>query len=151
MRPLRFVPARPEHAQALRLLAHDSEAHWGFSEEFMEQFDRTFNITAGFIAENPVYAAFEGESPLAFWGLRQDGEGWELEYFYVAQESLGAGYGRQMWLHLTQWCARQGIAGFHFVTSPQAIGFYEKMGAGQDGVTRSALDGRPIPHFVCRL
>ena len=37
---------------------------------------------------------------------------------------------------------------WHFVTSPQAVGFYRKMGAVRDGETRSPVDGRPVPHFV---
>ena len=31
---------------------------------------------------------------------------------------------------------------------PQAVGFYEKMGALQDGVSRSLIDGRDIPRFI---
>lgn len=40
------------------------------------------------------------------------------------------------------------ICRIHFVTSPQAVGFYRKMGAVRDGETRSPVDGRPVPHFV---
>ncbi|MEW4411075.1 GNAT family N-acetyltransferase [Clostridium sp. AN503] len=88
-----------------------------------------------------------GYDPEAFWGLKRDGDGWELEYFYVAEAALGKGLGRQMWDHLNAWCRENQVSAFHFVTSPQAVGFYEKMGAVQDGVTRSSIDGRLIPHF----
>ena len=71
-----------------------------------------------------------------------------MEYFYISEQHLGKGYGKQMWNHLTDWCRRRSIPEFHFVTSPQAIGFYEKMGAKLDGVSWSSIDGRPIPHFI---
>ena len=151
MNTVTFTRSTPAHAAQLRLLAHASEAHWGYGNQFMERFDLTFNITPAFISEHPVYAAWDGDAPLAFWGLRRDERDWELEYFYVSAQALGGGYGRQMWHHMTGWCRSHGVGTFHFVTSPQAVGFYEKMGAVQDRMTTSSLDGRPIPHFVCLL
>ena len=143
-----FARAEAEQVQPLRALARASEAHWGFSEEFLKEFDRTFNITEDFIRANPTYAVWEGENPLAFWAMQQGEGDWELEFFYVSEQAIGTGLGRKMWNHLTNWCRQQGIETFHFVTSPQAVGFYEKMGAVQDRMTVSSIDGRPIPHFV---
>lgn len=142
-----FTAAGPEDTARLRSLANQSEAHWGYDRAFMEVFDRMFNITERFILENPVFVFRQGDDPEAFWGLKQDEDGWELEYFYVAESALGKGLGRQMWDHLTGWCRENQVHEFHFVTSPQAVGFYGKMGAVQDGMVRSAIDGRLILHF----
>lgn len=150
-RALEFVRAYPADAACLRGLSRESEAYWGYDEAFMERFDRTFNITETFIRENPVYAAWDGARPAGFWGLKEHEGGWELEYFYIARALLGSGYGAQMWGHMVAWCKSHGIADLHFVTSPQAVGFYEKMGAVRDGVSSSAIDGRPIPHFRCHF
>ena len=138
-----FVKARTEDTALLRALAHDSEAHWGKDESFMDTFDRVFNITEAFIAENPVYIALDEGVPVAFWGLRQR----ELEYFYVAAERLGQGVGKMMWAHLTEWCKAHNTYTFEFVTSPEAVGFYEKMGAVRDGTRASLIDGRAVPRF----
>lgn len=146
-----FIPAKPEDTRSLRLLAWKSEAHWGYKKEFMEVFDHKFNITEQFILENPVYVCREGGSPAAFWGLRRSADQWELEYFYVAEQELGRGYGKQMWNHMTGWCKAQDILTIHFVTSPQATGFYEKMGAVQDGESKSIVDNRPVPYFVYNI
>ena len=145
---LEFARAEPEDTKALRRLARASEAHWGYDEAFMENFDAGFNVTEDFIRCNPVYAAGDRGCPAAFWGIRQDRDAWELEYFYVAEERLGRGLGKQMWEHMIGWCGKQGIGRIQFVTSPQAVGFYRKMGAVQDGETRSPVDGRPVPRFV---
>ena len=69
----------------------------------------------------------------------------------MAEERLGRGLGKQMWEHMTGWCEKKEICRIHFVTSPQAVGFYRKMGAVRDGETRSPVDGRPVPHFVYDL
>ena len=66
----------------------------------------------------------------------------------MAEERLGRGLGKQMWEHMIGWCGKQGIGRIQFVPSPQAVGFYRKMGAVQDGETRSPVDGRPVPRFV---
>ena len=148
---LKFVRALPADVARLRGLSRESEAHWGYDRAFLEQFDRAFNITEAFIRENPVYAAWDGARPMGFWGLKEGGGGWELEYFYIAKPLLSRGYGAQLWGNMAAWCKTHGIADIHFVTSPQAVGFYEKMGAVQDGISGSAIDGRPIPHFHCRF
>lgn len=145
---LTFCRTKPEEAAALRPLAHLSEAHWGGSASFMDTFDREYNITPAFIAAHPVYAAWTEGRPAAFWGLEPADGTWELAYFYVDETALGCGYGRQMWAHLTDWCRDNGVRAFTFVTSPQAVGFYRRMGAEPDGQAPSSIDGRPIPHFT---
>ena len=143
-----FIRAAAGDAEALRLLAHKSEAHWGYDEKFMAEFDRSFNVTEEFILSNPTFVLREDASPVAFWGLRPDFDTWELEYFYVSSEALGKGYGKHMWEHLTKWCREHEIKRIHFVTSHQAIGFYEKMGATLSGTSKSMIDGREIPYFT---
>lgn len=144
----KFVRATPEDVECLRSLAHRSEAHWGYDKRFMDAFDSKFNITEEFILNHPVYVIRENSIPAAFWGLRRDAEMWELEYFYVSERELGKGYGKQMWAHMTSWCREHNVRKIHFVTSHQAIGFYEKMGATQDGTSQSMIDGRSIPRFI---
>ena len=148
---IKFVRAIPEDVEYLRLLAHKSEAHWGYDKKFMDTFDSKFNITEQFILNNPVYVIWKNFIPAAFWGLRRDFEMWELEYFYVSERELGKGCGKQMWNHMTNWCREHKIRKIHFVTSYQAVGFYEKMGAVQDGTFQSMIDGRAIPHFIYEL
>lgn len=137
-----------EDTDTLRGIARESEAHWGYDETFMGTFDRMFNITGPFILEHPVFVFMEQHRILAFWGMIPDRGKGELEFFYIARDCLNKGYGRRMWSHLTEWCREHGIRELSFVTSWEAVGFYEKMGAKQDGEARSVIDGRNIPHFT---
>ena len=45
-----FEPAVMKETDRLRIIARESEAHWGYDKAFMDTFDRTFNITGEFIA-----------------------------------------------------------------------------------------------------
>lgn len=140
-----FHKADSTDINRLRTIAYHSEAHWGYDETFMGIFEERFNITEEFLSHNPVYAAAKGDETVGFWGMHSGEEGDELEYFYIAPSYLNQGLGKIMWHHLIAWCADQGIDAFTFVTSPQAAGFYEKMGAVIVGERRSVIDGRQIP------
>ncbi len=143
---MQFHIAGANELPRLRSIAHHSEAHWGYSREFMEIFDRKFNIDTGFLRKNPVYSGKIQETTVGFWGMQEvDSCLPELEYFYISPEYLNQGLGKIMWEHMTAWCKGQGISAFTFVTSPQAVGFYEKMGAVVTGERFSSIDGRRIP------
>lgn len=131
----------------LRKIAFQSEAHWGYDDEFMDVFEQTFNIKEDFLINNPVYVGIEQGEIVGFWGLHDSGEVCELEYFYIAAESLSHGFGKRMWKGLMEWCRENRVYAIEFVTSPQAVGFYQKMGAVMAGETQSVIDGRKIPRL----
>ncbi len=137
--------------EELRSIAHGAEAHWGYDRAFMEKFDRVFNITPEFLVDNPVRAARDGGKIMAFWGIKMHGPEAELEYLYVSPKHLGQGIGRYMWRDLTVWCREQQVENLTFVTSHQAVPFYEKMGARRCGEMVSEIDGRMIPRFKYQM
>ena len=49
--------------------------------------------------------------------------------------------------HCLSQCRARGISNFSFVTSPQAVGIYGKVGAQVVGEVPSSIDGRPIPRM----
>ncbi len=72
-----------------------------------------------------------------------------LEYFYIAPEYIGKGYGKLLWNHLIKDCRSRGIKEFSLVTSPQAREFYIGMGAVLCGEVESLLKkGRIIPKLI---
>lgn len=148
---MNFRRAEIKDKEILRKIAHDSEAYWGYDGMFMRIFDEKFNVSDHFLLKYPVFIGEVGECILCFWGAVPGEDGCELEYFYVSAEKIGDGWGKVMWNHFKVWCLEQGIKNVSFVTSPQAVGFYEKMGAVLDGVRPSLIDGRPIPHFIYQL
>lgn len=146
-----FEPASTGDVRTLRTTARESEAYWGYDTVFLDEFDSTFNITGEFISSFPVFVSREKGEIIAFWGAVPDGVQCELEYFYISRSVLKHGYGKCLWNHFTGWCRDNGIREITFVTSWEAVGFYLKMGAVQDGTSRSVIDGREIPHFVYTL
>ena len=62
----------------------------------------------------------------------------QLEDFVVDQEMRGQGIGRTIWNSLVSWCEKKDLPGFYLQTEtfrPEAIAFYEKVGAEIMGQT----------------
>ena len=116
----------------------------------MDKFDHVFNITSSFLLNNPVHIGEIGGKIVAFWGIKikEQGASAQLEYMYVSVHHLGEGIGKNMWRDLTTWCKEHHVEKLTFVTSEQAVRFYEKMGAKRYGETFSEIDGRLIPCLV---
>ncbi len=140
--------ARPEEAETLSALAVDSEAYWGYAPEYMERFKTIYRVTAGFMKENPVYLLLEEGRVQGFYGLLL-GEEPALEYFYIARERIGRGYGTLLWKHLVEKCRELGIRELVIIAAPEAAGFYKRMGAVAAGELESrVLAGRKVVRLV---
>lgn len=148
---MEFIKAEKTYVTELRSIAYYSEKYWGYSDSFMEMFEKEFNITDEFVEKYPTYIGIEKNSPVCFWGIIDNENEYELEFFYVEEKKIGSGYGKAMWKHMVDWCKNHEVKSLHFVTSPQAVGFYERMGASVRGVSYSSIDGREIPRLTYSL
>ena len=138
--------AEEKDIDELNRIAYESEAYWGYDPEFMEKFKIIYRITEDYIRTNPTFVLAKGNCIIGFYSLLINDEEIELEFFYILPRYIGKGYGKKMWEHLIGYCKEVGIKSFCFVTSPQAKGFYEKMGAVKiDEVESLIRKERKIP------
>lgn len=141
--------ARAEEFQILTDLAIESEAYWGYNEDFMENFRRTYQVTKELINQYPTYIMEVGQSIVGFYCIKLEKYEVSLEYFYISPQFIGKGYGRTLWSHMTDICKSQGIKDLMIVTSPQAKEFYRKMGALEAGEVESLIQkDRKIPKLI---
>lgn len=149
---LKIRKAEASEAGALTAIAAASEAYWGYDASYMDRFKALYKVTEEFIKANPVYVMVEGESIVGFYGIVTDNVETSLEYLYIEPGSIGKGYGEALWKHAVYICENLGIKELSMVTSPQAKGFYIKMGAVYTGETDSiVVEGRKIPKLVYTL
>jgi len=140
--------AEENHIDELNRIAYESEAWWGYDSEFMERFRAIYRITEEYIRKNPTFILVENGSIIGFFSFIKSENETELEYFYIDPRYIGKGYGKKMWDSLKEYCKETGIESFSLVTSPQAKGFYEKMGADViDEVDSLLREGRKIPRL----
>lgn len=140
--------AKKNDVDELNRIAYESEAYWGYDLEYMKRFEEMYRITENYILTNPTFVFLESNLIIGFYSLLVHDKSPELELFYVKPEYIGKGYGKKMWNHLVYYCKSMGIKFFYLVTSPQAKGFYEKMGAVMiDEVDSLLREGRKIPRL----
>ncbi len=136
-------------ADILTGIAFRSEAYWGYDAAYMENFRSVYRVTEEFIRSNSTFVMEEDGSIIGFYGIRTGDEETSLEYFYIEPERIGKGYGRLLWNHMAGNCKEQGMDRIVLVTSPQAKGFYTRMGAVPSGEVESLVaKGRKIPRLV---
>lgn len=121
--------ADPKENEILTELAVASEAHWGYNKNFLNAFRRIYSITEDYIMNHPTFVMEDDDEIIGFYNLIESEEEVSLEYFYIDPVNIRKGYGSQLWDHLVDFCKNEGILEFHFVSSPEARKFYEKMGA----------------------
>ncbi|MBA3449584.1 MAG: GNAT family N-acetyltransferase [Chloroflexia bacterium] len=139
--------ARPDEAAVLSELALRSKGHWGYDAAFLAACRDDLTLSADDIASSPVYVV-DGPAGLAgFYRLllREDGVA-ELDALFVEPAAMGRGVGHRLWQHAVAHAAALGCAEIVLQSDPQAVGFYEAMGAHRAGESASTVTpGRMLP------
>lgn len=147
-----IVKASPKDADLLADLEVRSESYWGYSSEFMEKFKRIYLITEEFIADHPTYMLKDNETIIGFYGILQGDREDSLEYLFIEPEYIVKGYGRLLWNHALEECRKLGVTEFTIITSPDARGFYFRLGATIFNEVDSLIaDGKKTPKLIYRL
>lgn len=142
---------RIKEVEELTNLAAESEAYWGFDEEFMEIYKILYSVSPEMIGENITYVLEDEDEIIGFYVVIQEAYLGVVEYFYIKPKHMGKGYGKVMWNHMIEICESLGILEVELVTSPQAKDFYTKMGAVVVKEVDSQIDNRKIPKLRFKI
>jgi GNAT superfamily N-acetyltransferase len=129
-REFQISPAFPEDAEALTKLAFESKGYWGYPEHWLEIWRDQIEMTPEFIQRNSVFKAVTRERKLlGCAGLEFIDDKWILAGFWVKPEIMGKGIGNALYQKIMK-CAREEDAQIvQWESDPNAVGFYERMGA----------------------
>lgn len=143
--------AKVEDANILTSIAINSEAYWGYDEDYMESFKDTYRVSENYISNYPTFLIEDDEEIVGFYGILMNERETGLEYFFIDSKHIGKGYGKLLWSHVIGTAKSLDIKEFEIVTSPEAIGFYTKLGAIKIGEVESLVKvGRKIPRLIYR-
>jgi GNAT superfamily N-acetyltransferase len=145
--------AGPQAHGQLSEIAHAAKRHWGYPEAWMRQWHDALTITPEFIAENEVYAARGDDETVGFYALVGSGAKVTLEHLWVRPAQIGAGIGRKLFNHAAQTAQRLGATEIEIEADPNAVTFYERMGATRVGENVYELEGQPrrLPLMIYQL
>ena len=148
----RIRRARTSEADALTALAARSKGHWGYDAAFMELVRDAMTLRPEDIDRHQVWVLESSSGDPIGYHRVITGDPAELEDLWVEPSAIGSGAGRRLFEHALEVARSVGASGLEIDADPNAVGFYERMGAVQIGRTESKLiPGRMLPRFRISL
>ena len=141
----RIRRARPGEAGQLLSLARRSKAYGVTTTRSVSP--PTSRSPPRAIAEHQVWV-LEADGRVIGFHRVIPGEPAVLEDLWLEPEAIGAGHGRRLWEHAVEVARACGASAMELDAEPNAMGFYERMGAVRVGVTASTVvPGRELPRM----
>jgi N-acetylglutamate synthase-like GNAT family acetyltransferase len=150
---LQIRRATPDEAEALTALAHAAKRHWGYPEDWIDQWRTDLTITSDFIAANEVFVAIVDNEIAGCCALVLSEELSELEHMWIDPKHMRKGIGRALFEHAKRRAEELGWKMLELSADPNAESFYERMGAKRIGEVPADVLGqsRVLPRMRINL
>jgi GNAT superfamily N-acetyltransferase len=136
--------AWPDEGPRLKEIAIEAKSHWGYERERVIAWAEGGDFSrAGIEALRPFVAEVDGEAIGWAAVISKDGVAW-LEDLWVDGKWIGRGVGRLLFAHALVEARGLGLESLAWEAEPNAVGFYERMGARQLREARVSSWGRTI-------
>lgn len=140
---MRIRAAQSGEEAVLTDLAMRSKAHWGYDDAFMAACRDELTMRAEDI---PRIDVAEGADGVVIGMVRLERDPDRVEDMFVDPAAIGTGVGQALFRHVVRRSAAEGITTLHIDADPNALGFYERMGAARVGESPSgSIPGRRLP------
>lgn len=145
--------ARPSQASRLTQVAQAAKSFWGYPAHWIELWHNQLHISSAFIEQNDVYVAMLDGVVLGFYALSGAVPKLTLEHMWVMPVAIRQGLGRALFDHAVQRAQELAARVIEIEADPNAVGFYERMGAETVGEVSYVLDGirRSLPFMEFHL
>jgi GNAT superfamily N-acetyltransferase len=149
---LHLRPARPDEADFLTELCLRSKAVWGYDEAFMRACRAELTLSPADLSASSLQVAVDGNEVAGVVQVVVDGEKADLAKLFIAPSTLRAGAGRKLFDWAVNNARERGARWLWIEADPDAVGFYRRMGAVDDGVAPSgSIPGRFLPRLKLEL
>jgi N-acetylglutamate synthase-like GNAT family acetyltransferase len=138
-------PAAPGDEPRLRAVAQASKAHWGYDRERVRRWADELDLS------REIWIA-EQDGTLVAWAalLPPDDGVCELDDLWVEPQAIGSGIGTSLFRHAAARARELGASALRWEADPNAVGFYERMGAATVDIATSSW-GRTLPVMQVEL
>ena len=144
-------PAAIEEAEALSALANRSKASWGYAPAQIAA--APIRIEPAMIAEGWVWVAQDRRRKVlgvASLARTETARVIDLDALFVEPTAQRAGVGEALVGHVSRMARALGAEALRIESDPNAVGFYERLGARRVGEARGAW-GRMLPVYELPL
>jgi GNAT superfamily N-acetyltransferase len=133
-------------------LAIRSKAHWGYTHDFLEACRPHIKIDREYIENWPVVLIEKNQEILGFYSLKEIKSENRLDNLWIDPKYINQGFGKILFQHACDTAKSLGWAQFRLAGEPDAVKFYEKLGAKIIGEIQSRLrEDLFLPHMEIQL
>lgn len=140
-------------AATLTRIAFAAKRHWGYPERWRVGWAHLLTIEPALIAEKETYAACLDGRSVGFYVLSVGCGRMSLDHLWVLPEAMGRGIGRALFGHAVDRARALGGGSLEIESDPNAVGFYERLGACRVATRVTELEGQPreLPVLVYEI
>lgn len=131
-------------ADTLKQIAVGAKAYWGYPPEFITRWAGTFDINAEYFARRNIFVARSNEKIVGWYSLMGDLPTLLLDDLWIEASHIRHGIGRMLFSDAVARAREAGASFLELEAEPNAVGFYERMGARYLRDTYSELE-RVLP------
>lgn len=144
-RSVQVRPAEPDEGEELREIAIAAKSYWGYDPAWVRQWAAGGDFTpAGLRAKDVLVADVEGR-PVGWAAVIPRGRVLWLEDLWVRPDWIGKGVGTLLFRRAAERGVEVGASRMEWEADPNAVGFYERMGARYVRDSEPTELGRAIP------
>jgi GNAT superfamily N-acetyltransferase len=136
---------RPDEGERLREIAIASKSHWGYEKSQVRDWAAQGDFSAGVLAAKEILVAEADGRTVGFATLISEGDLCVLDDLWLEPDWLGRGLGSKLFEACTDRARQLGAKRLEWEAEPNAVGFYEKMGARYLRDSEPTQFGRVIP------
>jgi GNAT superfamily N-acetyltransferase len=138
-------PADPGEGEQLRDIAVEAKTSWGYDRDRVIPWAAQGDFSADGLQAKETFVAEAGGHVVAWASLIPKGKVCFLDDLWVAPDWMRQGSGSRLFRHAAERAARLGAARMEWEAEPNAVGFYERMGARHVRDSGPSEWGRILP------
>jgi GNAT superfamily N-acetyltransferase len=138
---LTIHPASPRNAARLTAIALAAKRDWGYPEKWLAAWTAELTVTPAYIRAHTVFVARGAGRLRGFCALVEHPGFWDLDHFWIHPGSMGQGIGRRLFARALDHVRSRGPQMLRIVSDPNAVGFYQHLGARRVGTVPAPIAG----------
>lgn len=144
-------PAELDEAERLREIAHAAKGHWGYDPVRVRDWAATLDFRPDAVPGRELFVAELGGEAVGVASILPEGSTFVLEDLWIDPPAMGRGLGSSLVRHTADRARELGATRLVWEAEPNAVGFYERLGAQRIGESEPGAWGRRLPLMALDL
>ncbi|MDO6445093.1 GNAT family N-acetyltransferase [Colwellia sp. 1_MG-2023] len=138
-----YKKATIDESDLLTSLMRRAKAHWGYPQEWLDEWKEELTISPSYIASNIVVILESDKKAIGFFGLELKDNFAYLDHLWVEPLHIGSGFGKLLLAKAYKEALNRGYSTIELLADPNAENFYRHYGATKIDEVHGDIFGTP--------